>query len=124
MIKLIGWLILAVYWYNPLVWLAYALFCRDIELACDERDTPPARLRARGLLAGAAGPQPPAPRRRRLPSGLRRVGGQGPREVGADVQKARVLDHNARRTALHRGGGVLPDRPQGRGRRQRAVRRA
>lgn len=36
-IKLIGWLILAVYWYNPLVWLAYALFCRDIELACDER---------------------------------------------------------------------------------------
>lgn len=36
-IKPIGWLILAVYWYNPLVWLAYALFCRDIELACDER---------------------------------------------------------------------------------------
>lgn len=36
-IKPIGWLILAVYWYNPLVWLAYALLCRDIELACDER---------------------------------------------------------------------------------------
>ena len=36
-IKPLGWLILAVYWYNPLVWLAYALFCRDIELACDER---------------------------------------------------------------------------------------
>ena len=36
-IKPLGWLILSVYWYNPLVWLAYALFCRDIELACDER---------------------------------------------------------------------------------------
>ena len=36
-IKPLGWLILTVYWYNPLVWLAYALFCRDIELACDER---------------------------------------------------------------------------------------
>ncbi len=35
--KLIGFLILAVYWFNPLVWLAYALFCRDIERACDER---------------------------------------------------------------------------------------
>lgn len=33
----LGWLLLAAHWYNPLVWLAYALFCRDIELACDER---------------------------------------------------------------------------------------
>lgn len=36
-IKPLGWLILSAHWYNPLVWLAYALFCRDIELACDER---------------------------------------------------------------------------------------
>lgn len=36
-IKPLGWLMLAAHWYNPLVWLAYALFCRDIELACDER---------------------------------------------------------------------------------------
>lgn len=35
--KPLGWLLLAAHWYNPLVWLAYALFCRDIELACDER---------------------------------------------------------------------------------------
>lgn len=35
--KLVGFLILAVYWFSPLVWLAYALFCRDIERACDER---------------------------------------------------------------------------------------
>lgn len=35
--KPLGFVLLAVYWYNPLVWLAYILFCRDMELACDER---------------------------------------------------------------------------------------
>ncbi len=35
--KPLGFALLAVYWYNPLVWLAYILFCRDMELACDER---------------------------------------------------------------------------------------
>ena len=36
-IKPIGFLILAVYWFHPLVWLAYILLCRDIEMACDEK---------------------------------------------------------------------------------------
>ena len=36
-IKPIAFLILTVYWFHPLVWLAYILLCRDIELACDER---------------------------------------------------------------------------------------
>ena len=35
--KPLGFLLLAVYWYNPLVWAAYIPFCRDMELACDER---------------------------------------------------------------------------------------
>ena len=35
--KPLGFLILSAYWFNPLVWLAYILLCRDIELACDER---------------------------------------------------------------------------------------
>ena len=35
--KLLGYLLLAVYWFHPLVWAAYILFCRDIEFACDER---------------------------------------------------------------------------------------
>ncbi len=35
--KPIGFLLLSVYWFNPLVWLAYILLCRDIELACDEK---------------------------------------------------------------------------------------
>ena len=34
--KPLGWLLLSVHWFNPLVWLAYALFCRDVEYACDE----------------------------------------------------------------------------------------
>lgn len=35
--KPIAYLILSIHWFNPLVWLSYILFCRDIELACDER---------------------------------------------------------------------------------------
>ena len=35
--KPLGFVLLAVYWFNPLLWAAYILFCRDIELACDER---------------------------------------------------------------------------------------
>lgn len=35
--KVLGFAILAVYWFHPLFWLAYALFCRDLELACDEQ---------------------------------------------------------------------------------------
>ena len=35
--KPLGFALLAVYWFNPMLWLAYALLCRDIELACDER---------------------------------------------------------------------------------------
>ncbi len=35
--KPLGYLLLAVYWFNPLCWVAYILLCRDIELACDEK---------------------------------------------------------------------------------------
>lgn len=35
--KPLGFLLLSIYWFNPLLWLAYILLCRDIELACDER---------------------------------------------------------------------------------------
>lgn len=37
LLKPLGFLILSVYWFHPLVWLSYLLFCRDIELACDEK---------------------------------------------------------------------------------------
>lgn len=35
--KPVGFLILTVYWFNPLCWVAYILLCKDIEFACDER---------------------------------------------------------------------------------------
>ncbi len=35
--KPFAFLLLCVYWFNPLLWLAYTLLCRDIELACDEK---------------------------------------------------------------------------------------
>lgn len=35
--KVLGYLVLALHWFNPLVLVAYILFCRDIELACDEK---------------------------------------------------------------------------------------
>ena len=37
--KPLGFLILSVYWFNPLCWIAYVLLCRDIEYACDEKVT-------------------------------------------------------------------------------------
>lgn len=35
--KPFGFALLAIYWFNPLLWLGYVLLCRDIELACDEK---------------------------------------------------------------------------------------
>ena len=35
--KLAGFILLMVYWFNPMMWLAYVMFCRDIEFACDEQ---------------------------------------------------------------------------------------
>ena len=35
--KPIGFLLLTIYWFNPLMWVSYIFLCRDIELACDEK---------------------------------------------------------------------------------------
>lgn len=35
--KPLGFLLLSVYWFNPILWAAYVLMCKDIELACDEK---------------------------------------------------------------------------------------
>lgn len=37
--KPLGFLVMMIYWFHPLCWLAYILFCRDIEYACDEKAT-------------------------------------------------------------------------------------
>lgn len=36
-LKPLGFTVLSIHWFNPLVWVAYSLFCRDIEYACDEK---------------------------------------------------------------------------------------
>ena len=36
-LKPFGFLLLAIHWFNPLIWLGYEFFCKDIELACDEK---------------------------------------------------------------------------------------
>ena len=35
--KPFGYLLLCIYWFNPLCWIAYNMLCKDIELACDEK---------------------------------------------------------------------------------------
>lgn len=35
--KPLGYIFLCIHWFNPVLWLAYILFCRDIETACDEK---------------------------------------------------------------------------------------
>lgn len=35
--KPFGFMLLTIHWFNPLMWVAYVLFCRDMELACDEK---------------------------------------------------------------------------------------
>ncbi|MBE6780694.1 MAG: hypothetical protein E7545_06930 [Ruminococcaceae bacterium] len=35
--KPLGFLLLTIYWFNPILWVAYVLLCKDIELACDEK---------------------------------------------------------------------------------------
>ena len=35
--KPLGFVLLAIYWFNPIMWIAYGLLCKDIEMACDEK---------------------------------------------------------------------------------------
>ncbi len=58
--KVLGYALLCVYWFQPLCWVAYALFCRDMELACDESviknyDTHHRRMYSEALLACSLG---------------------------------------------------------------------
>lgn len=85
--KPLGWLLLSVHWFNPLVWLAYALFCRDVEYACDESVVGGLDADGRRAYARALG----AHRGRR---GLRRAG--------------RVLPDRAETSRARAAGGPEP----------------
>lgn len=56
--KPLGYLLLTIHWFNPVMWLAYILLCRDIEMACDEKviremDAPAKKRYSEALLACA-----------------------------------------------------------------------
>lgn len=57
--KFLGYVALAIHWFNPLVWLGYVLLCRDLEMACDEAvirslDLPERKAYSQALLSCAA----------------------------------------------------------------------
>ena len=65
-VKLMGFLALAIHWFNPLVWLGYLLLCRDLEMACDEQvvsamDLPERKAYSAALLNCSAGSPRVAP---------------------------------------------------------------
>ena len=64
--KPLGFLALSVHWFNPLIWMAYGLFCRDMELACDARVIGPLDSEGRAeytqtLLTCSGGGRSPGP---------------------------------------------------------------
>lgn len=120
--KPLGFALLAVYWFNPLLWLAYTLLCRDIELACDERvlcgmDAGQVKDYSSALLACSV------PRRMlaACPLAFGEVG-VGAREERAALQKARVLGGRGVGRRVRRCGGVLSDESAHRHRRRRTGR--
>ena len=66
-----AWLALSLHWFNPVLWLAYRLVCRDVEAACDQRviEGFPAGTR-REDVAGYAAALLHLGRRQRLPQGV------------------------------------------------------
>lgn len=53
MIKPLAFVLIALHWFNPLVWVAWILYCRDTEAACDERAVADMTLGERKIYAAA-----------------------------------------------------------------------
>lgn len=116
--KPLGFALLVVYWYDPLVWLAYILFCRDMELACDERVIRDMAAEERAAYSQAL---LDCSRGRRwvaaCPLAFGEVGVKTRVKAVLWYKKARLLGLGGGGAGVHRGGGVLPDQPQGGGER-------
>ena len=61
--KLAGFLCLSMHWFNPMVWIAYRLLCRDLEMACDEQvvrrySVEERKAYSKALLSCSAGSRP------------------------------------------------------------------
>ena len=79
--KPLAFVLLAVNWFNPVLWAAYILLGRDMENACDEM----ALKNAGGILPGAGGLRRAAEDGGGVPAGLRRGGGEGKGEKRAEL---------------------------------------
>lgn len=112
-IKPLAFLLLAVYWFNPLVWVSYALLCRDIELACDERvikdlSEDNRKEYAKSLLDCAVKRKSIAA----CPLAFGEVGVKTRIKGVMHYQKACVLGHSHHGCGNHRHFGVLSDEPE------------
>ena len=109
--KPLGYVLLAAHWFNPLVWLAYWLFCRDIETACDQcvvrrLDRNEKKAYSDALLQCSQG------RRMVLacPVAFGEEGVKSRIKAVLQYKKARLLGDSGGHYRLHRGGRLLPDR--------------
>lgn len=112
LVKPLAFLLLALHWFNPVLWAAYVLLGRDMENACDERVLRGVDGAERRLFPGAGGLRRAAASGGGMPAGLRRGGGAGKGEECHEREKTGCLGGGA---AGHRGGGhrrVLPDQPR------------
>lgn len=113
--KPLGFLLLTAYWFNPVCWLAYVLFCRDIEAACDEKVVRELGESCKTAYSRAL-LQCSVPRRMitACPLAFGETGREGPHQVRFKLQKACVLGRAGGGIRVHRRGRVLPDRPEDR----------
>ncbi len=108
-----GLLALSVHWFNPVLWVAYRLFCRDVEAACDQavirtfgrEDT--ARYAEALLHLGRRTPLPAV-----LPPGLWGGGCQAPHPGVLTYKKARLLAGAGGSRGLRGGRCPSPVRPE------------
>ena len=98
--KPLGFLLLTVYWFQPVCWLAYILFCRDIELG---RET--------GLFEGAGELRAAEKAGPRLPACLRGSRREGESEGDSELQKAGSMDRGYRVDGLCCHCCMLLDEP-------------
>lgn len=111
-VKPLAFLLLAVYWFNPLLWAAYILLCRDMEYACDEAvlrdlEEPDKRAYSQALL-NCAGPRRAVTA---CPVAFGEICVKG-RIRRALRYKSRVGDGGCC-GGVRRGGGLPADQPQG-----------
>ena len=110
--KPLGFLLLTIHWFNPLMWLSYVLLCRDIELACDEKVIQDLECGQRADYMQAL--VSCSVNRRRIAACPLAFGEIGVKERVKSVmnyKKAHSLGHPSGGCPLCRSRGLLSDRP-------------